>query len=106
MGACFRARGDGTELFVRLTPKSSRDAVEGIETAADGSERLKVRVRAVPEDGAANRAATLVVAKWLGVPKSAVTLAAGSTSRSKTFYVALHPEKVAQAAALLTGSAR
>jgi len=60
----------------------------------------------LPEDGAANRAAALAVAKWLGVPKSAVTLAAGGTSRAKTFHVALHPEKVAQAVALLTASVR
>lgn len=104
--ACFRPRGDGTELFVRLTPKSSRDAVEGIETAADGNERVRLRVRAVPEGGAANRAAVLAIADWLGVPRSAVALTAGGTSRSKTFQVALHPEKVARAVALLTASAR
>lgn len=106
MSACFRTHAYGTELFVRVTPKSSRDAVTAVETASDGSTRLRLTVRAVPEDGAANRSAALVIAEWLGVPKSAVTLAAGSTSRSKTFRVALHPEKVAQAVALLTASAR
>jgi uncharacterized protein YggU (UPF0235/DUF167 family) len=104
MEACFRAQADGTQLFVRVTPRSSRDAVLGVETAADGKARLKLAVRAVPEDGAANRAATLVIADWLGIPKSAVTLVAGSTSRSKTLQVALHPEKVAQAVAALTKS--
>jgi uncharacterized protein YggU (UPF0235/DUF167 family) len=106
VGACFRAHADGTELFVRLTPRSSRDAVSGVETAADGKARLKLAVRAVPEDGAANRAAVFVIANWLRVPKSAVTLTAGSTSRTKTFLVPLHPEKVAQAVALLTATSR
>ncbi len=99
--ACFRARGDETELFVRLTPKSSREAVEGCETAADGQMRLKVRVRAAPEAGAANRAAEIAIALWLGVPKSAVTVTAGAASRSKIFRVALHPEKVAAAVSML-----
>ena len=104
--ACFRAKGDATELFVRLTPKSSRDAVGSVETTADGQQRLKVRVRAVPEEGAANRAAAIAIAKWLDIPRSAVTLVAGDTSRAKTFLVASHPEKVARAVALLDTSSR
>ena len=106
MEACFRAQADGTQLFVRVTPRSSRDAVMGVETAADGKRRLKLAVRAVPEEGAANRAAGLVIADWLGLPKTAVELLAGSTSRSKAFLVRLHPEKVAQAVALLTATSR
>jgi uncharacterized protein len=78
----------------------------GVETASDGKARLKLAVRAVPEDGAANRAAARVIADWLDLPKSAVELVAGSTSRSKTFLVPLHPEKVGQAVALLTATSR
>ncbi|MEQ1648106.1 MAG: DUF167 family protein, partial [Hyphomicrobiaceae bacterium] len=50
MSIPWRATKDGLELRVRLTPKSSRDAVEGIETTADGP-ALKARVTAIPEDG-------------------------------------------------------
>ena len=52
----FRPRGDGLDLFVRLTPKAATDALQGFATAADGSVHLKARVRAVPEKGAANAA--------------------------------------------------
>ncbi len=76
------------EVRVRLTPKSSRDAIEGVETAADGTQHLKARVRAVPEDGKANAALMAMVAKMAGVPKSSVTLAAGATSRIKTLAIA------------------
>ncbi|MBU2534299.1 MAG: DUF167 domain-containing protein [Alphaproteobacteria bacterium] len=69
-------------LRVRLTPKSSRDAVDGIVDTADGS-ALKLRVRAVPEDGAANKALLATIAKWLHQPKSSVTLASGAKSRQK-----------------------
>ena len=41
---------------MRLTPNGGRDAVDGLEAAADGEEYLKVRVRAVPEKGKANQA--------------------------------------------------
>lgn len=81
------ARGrDGIEIRVRLTPKSSRDAVEGIEPTADGP-ALKARVRAVPEDGAANAALIRLIAEWAGVAKSHVEVAAGHTSRVKVLRI-------------------
>lgn len=84
----FRAIDDGIELAVRLTPKAARDAVEGVKISADGKAHLAARVRAVPEDGKANKALELLVAKSLGVPKSAVSVVAGHTSRLKTVLVA------------------
>jgi uncharacterized protein YggU (UPF0235/DUF167 family) len=78
---------DGLAVRIRLTPKASRDAVEGFETTADGP-ALKMRVRAVPEDGAANAAAKKLLAGWLGVSKGAVTLTSGAKSRVKTLSVA------------------
>ncbi|WFP63987.1 DUF167 family protein [Mesorhizobium sp. WSM4904] len=84
MSAPFRPRGDGIDLHVRLTPKAALDRIEGVETAADGRSHLKARVRAVPENGAANAALERMVAKALGVPGSAVSVVAGGTSRLKT----------------------
>ncbi len=55
MGTPFRLRDDGVDLFVRLTPKAAMDRLEGMETAADGRSHFKARVRAVPENGAANQ---------------------------------------------------
>lgn len=97
MSAPFRARENGIELFVRLTPKSSVDRVEGVETAADGRSHLKARVRAVPENGAANQALERLVAKTLGVPSSAVSVVAGGTARLKTVRVGGDPMALAKA---------
>ena len=44
---------------------------------------LKVRVSAAASDGAANAAVILLIAKALKVPKSAVRIASGETSRVK-----------------------
>lgn len=74
----------GLELFVRLTPKSSRDAVEGVETASDGRAHLKARVRAVPEKGKANAALVKLIASTLGVPARDVEIVSGDTARLKT----------------------
>lgn len=71
---------------VRLTPKSSKDAVDGVETTADGP-ALRARVRAVPADGEANAALVKLLATWLGVPKSSVALAQGGKSRVKSLEI-------------------
>ncbi len=76
--------GDGLRLTVRLTPRGGRDAIDGIETLADGRPVLKVRVRAAPSEGEANAALTALLARELALPRSAVTLAAGATARLKT----------------------
>lgn len=77
----------GMMLRVRVTPKSSKDVVERLETTPQGP-ALKVRVRAVPDKGAANAAVVETVAQWLGVAKSTVSLASGSTARVKSLSIA------------------
>jgi uncharacterized protein YggU (UPF0235/DUF167 family) len=44
---------------------------------------LKARVAAVPEAGRANAAVETLIAKWLGVPASKVTVSHGANSRLK-----------------------
>lgn len=94
--AVFRIGRDGIDLFVRLTPKSALDRLEGAETSADGRSHLKARVRAVPENGAANKALEKLVAKALGVPASAVSVIAGGTSRLKTLRILGDPKVLSQ----------
>lgn len=78
----LRRSRDGVILAVRLTPKSSRDEVVGLEDHA-GECVLKARVRAVPEAGRANAALETLIAKWLGLPPSTITVARGGKSRLK-----------------------
>lgn len=78
----------------RLTPRSSREAIDGLEDTADGP-AFKARVRAIPEDGAANAALEKLAAQWLGVPKSSVTLSSGGKSRVKVLDVAGDPARLA-----------
>ncbi len=84
-------------VTARLTPKSSRDALEGVETLSDGRAVLKARVRAVPEDGKANDALIKLVAKALGAPRSHVSIVTGATSRLKTIRVDGSPAELSAA---------
>jgi uncharacterized protein len=81
------------ELRIRLTPKSSRDSIDGLSETPDGI-AIKARVRAIPENGGANKALIAVVAKWLKVPKSNIALSAGAKSRIKLLNVLCQPDDV------------
>ena len=70
---------DAAVVAVRVTPRSSREAIEGVDEAG----ALRVRVTAAPADGAANKALTRLVAKTLGVPSSAVGVVSGKAGRHK-----------------------
>ncbi len=99
----WRARSDGLELRVRVTPRGGRDAIDGVATLSDGKRVLKVRVRVAPEDGAANEGVRRLLAKALRVPASAVTLEAGATARLKTFFIAGDAQALSGRLAQLTG---
>jgi uncharacterized protein (TIGR00251 family) len=77
-------------LHVRVTPRASRDAIEGFDDAGV----LRIRVTAPPADGAANKAVTKLLAAALGVPQRDVVLVSGASSRVKVFEVALSAEEV------------
>jgi uncharacterized protein YggU (UPF0235/DUF167 family) len=79
----------GLVLRIRLTPKSSVDAIEGCLETPDGV-ALSARVRAAPEGGKANAALCVVVADWLDLPKRSVTVTSGHKSRIKQ--LTLHGE--------------
>ncbi len=89
-----RLTSRGLELRVRLTPKSYNDRVEGMCESAEGP-ALAARVRAVPADGKANSALERLIADWLDIAKSSVSLTAGQKSRVKTVTISAEPGAMA-----------
>lgn len=71
-------REGAVRFSVRVQPRSSRAGIDGLH-----GEALKLRVNAPPVDGAANAAVIEVLAEALGVPRRAVRIVAGDSSRSK-----------------------
>ncbi len=74
--------GAGVAIKVAARP-GTRDGVLGVHGDA-----LKLGVSVAPEKGKANKALAELLAKVLGVKKSAVTLQSGETAREKFFFVA------------------
>ena len=75
---------DGSIIFaVRVTPRASRDAIEGEYQGA-----LKVRLTAPPVEDRANDALRRLLAARLNVPVSAVRIVGGEKSRNKRVAVA------------------
>ena len=74
-------------LAVKLTPGASADRIDGWDVDAGGRPVLKIRVRARPVEGEANEALVKLVARALGVPKSAVSVQRGGQSRTKILVI-------------------
>jgi uncharacterized protein len=69
---------DAVTIDVRVTPRASRSGIVGFENGV-----LKVRLAAPPVDNAANNELVKLLSKTLGLPKSAIEIIGGMTSRSK-----------------------
>ncbi len=79
---CYSWRGPELRLHTRVVTRSSSAGVAAVRDA-----RLRVKLHAPPLDGRANRELTDLIAAWLGVPRSAVTITAGLRSRDKTLAI-------------------
>lgn len=98
----WRFSVQGVSVAIRVTPRGGQDAVDGVETLANGRSVLKVRVRAIAEGGEANRAVIELLAKALRVPKSNVRVMSGATSRLKQIAIDGDPKKLGDALQTLT----
>lgn len=98
----WRYSSDGISIALRVTPRGGRDDIDGIETLADGRSVVKVRVRAIADGGAANKAVTELLAKALRVPKASVKILSGATSRLKQVAVDGDPKSLGEDLRMLT----
>jgi uncharacterized protein (TIGR00251 family) len=75
-------RPAGVRFQVRLQPRASANEIAGVALGA-----LRIRLHAPPVDGAANEALVRFLADLLDVPRAAVRIVTGATSRTKTIEV-------------------
>ena len=88
--------GDGVRLFVRVTPRARKSAIEGVVATSDDRPALAVRLAAPPVEGAANAALVELLAQRLGIARSRIAIVAGQKSRLKTVRISkLEPQALA-----------
>ncbi|MGB8029620.1 MAG: DUF167 domain-containing protein [Terracidiphilus sp.] len=80
----LRAVAEGVTLAVCAQPGAKRTAIVGIYGEGTAAQ-LKVAAQAPPLDGRANEALIEFLAEIFDLPKNAVVLASGESSRSKVF---------------------
>lgn len=78
----------GVRLAVRLTPRASRNGVDGVIRDSEGRLLLKLRLIAPPVEGAANEALITFLAKALCLRKGDIAIRSGETSRIKILHLA------------------
>jgi uncharacterized protein YggU (UPF0235/DUF167 family) len=86
--ACYEKSPHGIYLKVKVIPRASRSRVLGI---AGG--RVRVAVRAVPQNGAANEALEEVIAAFFQLKKSCCKVTFGHKTSLKTIFIAADVEQ-------------
>src|SRR5437868_186847 len=80
--AFLKEHESGVMLSIKLTPRAPKN-----EIGPPLGPELKVKVQAPPVDAAANDALLKLLSERLRVPRSAIQLIRGHTSRHKTVFV-------------------
>ena len=78
---------NGVMLYVRATPKASRNAITGIAEGANQQLELKISVTTVPDGGKANEAILNLLAKEWKLLKSPMRVMSGATHRHKVILI-------------------
>ena len=83
-------------ITIKVTPNAKRTEFLGLVELPDSGTALGIKLKAPPVDGKANQALREVIAEALGVPKSAVSIVRGESSRLKVIEVAGVSEEAVQ----------
>jgi len=79
----YRKTAEGWLIAVHVQPGAKKSGAAGLHGGA-----LKLRIAAPPVEGKANEALVAFVAGALGVPRRAVSVVKGASSREKLLLVA------------------
>jgi hypothetical protein len=78
----FREAKGGVTVSVHVVPRASRTALAGMH-----GDRVRIRIKAPPVEGAANRELARFLGEQLSLPATHIELIAGAGSRQKLILV-------------------
>lgn len=74
----FKESNGAVTFAVKVIPRASKNQIAGVE-----GEAIKIRLRAPPVDGQANKALIEFLADALNLPRANIEIVTGQTSRHK-----------------------
>lgn len=83
MNGIVTRTAQSVRLFVKAKPGASRARPPRLVPLAEGGQALEIAVTAPPEDGKANKALLSFLASSLALPKAALSVKSGASSRLK-----------------------
>jgi uncharacterized protein (TIGR00251 family) len=86
--AFIREEENGISVDLYIQPKSSKNQISGIYNNA-----CKIKIKAPPVDGAANKECIKYVSKLMNLPKSSVSIISGHTGKNKKIYLEKHKDQ-------------
>ncbi len=75
-------KGTDIVIAVHVVPRASRDEISG-----EFNDSLKIRLKAPPVEGKANKALRKFLAKKLHIPLNAISIITGDTGRNKSIQI-------------------
>ena len=81
-------------MAIRLSPRAGSDRLLGIVATAQGGRAVKASVTAAAQDGRANEALLLLLARAWGVRRRDLSIVGGAANRNKTVHVAGDPQRL------------
>jgi len=78
----------GIRVVIKAVPRARESRIEGMHGGG-----LKIRLKAPPADGKANKELIELLAKELDLPRERVTMTAGQSSRTKTLELGMSREE-------------
>ncbi|MEF3192338.1 MAG: DUF167 domain-containing protein [Campylobacterales bacterium] len=84
--AWYTREGEWLLLAIRVTPGSSKSAIEGVKEGM-----LRIKLNAPPVDGSANKELIHLLSKEMKTAKSTIAIVAGENARTKRVRLPLTP---------------
>lgn len=79
----------GSKLYLHIVPGASKTEMSG-----EYNGQLKIKLKAIPQDGEANDCLIEFLAKTLKISKKKIHLLSGGKSRQKVLFIDLTPDIV------------
>ena len=88
----MKSQGHFTQISLYIQPGASKSEVSGL---FGDPARLKIKIKAPPRDGEANKEVIEFISKILGISKSKIEIIRGETSRQKDLLIDIPLEQIA-----------